>query len=84
MATKAEQQEQAAAAELEAQVQTAEASSSVTNSTSTTTTPKGKAKTNARGVHLQQWDNPANDPNKRKHVGLDPDGEHNAKLLEKK
>lgn len=26
------------------------------------------------------WDNQKNDPNKRKHVGVDPDGKHNAKL----
>jgi hypothetical protein len=25
------------------------------------------------------WDNPENDPNKRKHVGLDPEGKFNAK-----
>lgn len=27
------------------------------------------------------WDNEKADPNKRKHVGIDPDGKHNAKLL---
>jgi hypothetical protein len=26
------------------------------------------------------WDNEKNDPNARKHVGLDPDGTRNAKL----
>jgi hypothetical protein len=29
----------------------------------------------------QNWDNPRNAPFKRKHVGIDPDGTHNLKLL---
>jgi len=27
------------------------------------------------------WDNPKLDPTKRKHVGVDPDGKQNARLL---
>ena len=27
------------------------------------------------------WDDDKLDPNKRKHVGIDPDGKHNAKLV---
>lgn len=71
--------------EQQPEVQTAETSESVTNSSSTTTTPKAKGpKLNERGVPVQNWDPDGVDPNKRKHVGDDPKGEHNAKLLEKK
>lgn len=27
------------------------------------------------------WDNDKTDPNKRKHIGIDPEGTHNAKLF---
>lgn len=37
-----------------------------------------KAKFNERGVPVTNWDNPDNDPNKRKHVGeTGPSGEGN-------
>lgn len=41
------------------------------------TTKAPKAETNARGVVKTQWDNPAADPNLRKHVGEDPTGKSN-------
>lgn len=45
---------------------------------------KGRKETvtvNARGVPTTVWDNPKNDPNKRAHVGDDPEGKKN-KLVE--
>lgn len=34
-------------------------------------------KVNERGVVVNRWDNPDNDPNTRKHVGEDPHGKKN-------
>lgn len=36
-----------------------------------------RPKLNARGVPVTNWDNPGNDPNKRKHAGDSPNGEGN-------
>jgi hypothetical protein len=36
-----------------------------------------KPKLNERGVPVTNWDNPKNDPNKREHVGNDPEGKKN-------
>lgn len=41
-----------------------------------------KPETNARGVVKTNWDNPAADPNARKHIGEDPTGEHNASAID--
>lgn len=71
----------------ETEVRTAEASHSVTNKSSQKVTPKGQSSKRSsapakraqseRGVPVTVWDNAKADPNKRKHVGEDPDGERN-------
>jgi hypothetical protein len=41
------------------------------------TTKAKRPEVNERGVVKTQWDNPAADPNLRKHIGESPDGEGN-------
>lgn len=53
-----------------------------------TTTQDVSAKRPTPGPHIEpaphgkvQWDNDSQDPTKRKHVGIDPDGEYNSTLF---
>jgi hypothetical protein len=69
------------------EIQTAETSAEVASES--TTKPKSasvkrsapveqpRVKYNSRGVPINNWDIPENDPNLRKHAGEDPTGESN-------
>lgn len=71
-----------------AEIQTADGAGGVQHPVTPTTTPKSKSgkesarsapkpKLNERGVSVTNWDEPKNDPNKRKHAGEDPQGKSN-------
>jgi hypothetical protein len=49
---------------------------------STITSKQTAPELGAQGRVKTQWDNPKADPNKRKHIGEDPDGTENAKTVE--
>lgn len=67
------------------QVSTAETSESVTNvSADSEATAEARAAASVQppvqGHGKTVWDNPEQDPNHRRHVGEDPDGEDNAEF----